>query len=275
MEEERSWYYLQHSRQLGPFTWNELQDLLGMNVISPATLVWRQGGGGWRTIDEVARRRVTEPAIRRPRSWMLIVGGIIFCAAMSFGAEFATQRGSEQQISNFFPLTATTDTDEALDGGADPLATSSVSAVTGEGNASQPSWLARSPTGTMNPAPPHLRRKGHFVQEYWRAISHSKVIGRYEYYLRRAPAGSFAQIAAARIEELRQVPPKRAGGRARKRPAAKQATPPAKPPKLASGNKPASDAADTRCWGRNMEACRQKCREGDHRACHKLRRLGG
>jgi hypothetical protein len=30
-----------------------------------------------------------------------------------------------------------------------------------------------------------------------------------------------------------------------------------------------------RCWSRTIEQCKERCREGDARACQKLRRLGG
>jgi len=280
MEAERSWYYLQHSRQLGPCTWNELQDLLAMNVISPATLVWRRGGA-WRSMEEVASRSVSKPAKRRQRSWILVVGAIIFCAAMSFEAELATRGNSGQQISDFFPLTTSADSAQALDHIVDPVITSSVNAIaTAETKAQAPSssMFEKSRPSVMNPSRLNPRQKSHLVQEYWRAISHSKVIGRYEYYLRRAPAGSFAQIAAARIEELRKEPPKRAA-RVRKRPAAKQIAAPAKAVKVADAKavteKLVSNPGEARCWTRNIEACRQKCRAGDHRSCQKLRRLGG
>jgi hypothetical protein len=211
----------------------------------------------------------------------LIVGAIIFCAAMSFEAELATRGGSSQPISDFFPLMTSTGSAEALDRPADPILTTSVSVIVASEAKSRAPSTAVIETGQARPIGPsrlNPRQRSHLVQEYWRAISHSKVIGRYEYYLRRAPAGSFAQIAAVRIEELRKDPPKEAG-RAKKRPVSKQIAASSKPVKLAdektASQKLAPGLADARCWARNMEACRQKCRAGDHRACQKVRRLGG
>jgi hypothetical protein len=279
MQAEHSWFYLQNSRQIGPCTWTELQDLLSINVISPATLVWRSKGGGWRTIEEVARGPRPAPPVPRQSSWMLVIGAVIFCAAMFVGADVSTRIGSEQTNIDFFPLSTSQSSDEPpillmTIGPVPSQPKTETSTILVEPSFSQaPSatpWTSRPRAIATSPSRP--TPNSHLVQEYWRAISHSKVIGRYEYYLRRAPTGSFARGAATRIEELKRQPRSNTTNRVKKPPPKKQTTSSSMPANLVETT---PDASAERCWSRNREACRQKCRAGDHRSCERLRRLGG
>src|SRR5688572_8917903 len=59
---ENEWYYLNRSRQVGPFSQSELHMLLAKEVISSSTLVRTDDGFGWRPLRELSN----EPA--RPES---------------------------------------------------------------------------------------------------------------------------------------------------------------------------------------------------------------
>src|SRR5688572_12357937 len=59
---ENEWYYLNRSRQVGPFSQSELHLLLAKEVMSSSTLVRTHDGSGWRPLRELSN----EPA--RPDS---------------------------------------------------------------------------------------------------------------------------------------------------------------------------------------------------------------
>jgi hypothetical protein len=170
--------------------------------------------------------------------------------------------------------------------------------------------------------------EGQFVQEFWRSFAYSKVVDRYIYYLHRYPSGAFADIATARINELREISPKKVnkpealisekkaiarssdtfrpkilaknGITARKASArSAEIRTPAKIVGAENAEKKVSVSlleirsaeksvretttpgkvlvkkSEGRCWSRHIEQCKDRCREGDARACQKLKRLGG
>ena len=65
-----------------------------------------------------------------------------------------------------------------------------------------------SSTSQADPATPAKvsLAEGQLVQEFWRSMASSAVVDRYEFYLRRYPFGVFADMATAKIKELRKVP---------------------------------------------------------------------
>jgi hypothetical protein len=185
--------------------------------------------------------------------------------------------------------------------------------------------VAASPASpaTRSTLPPERQ----LVQEFWRSFAYSTVADRYEYYLRNYPSGAFADIATARLNELRKIIPQEVTKleasatqqRAIVRSAAslrprtlikpnaikrKTATPSAETRtrtkvviagtaerkesvSLLAIRRPEKSVKETaipgkvlikktegRCWGRNIEQCKERCREGDARACQKLKRLG-
>jgi hypothetical protein len=115
---------------------------------------------------------------------------------------------------------------------------------------------------------------GGLVQEFWRSIITSSVMGRYDAYLRDYPTGIFAGLATARIKDLQNVavsvpieadnPENISSSKTVKRKTSTKPltvkTSPSRPP--------------GRCWSGNTDGCKERCRAGDVRACQKTRRLG-
>jgi hypothetical protein len=77
------WYYLNKSRQVGPFSLDELHFLLSKEVITSTTLVWSQGNDGWQALGRIPQ----QPKERKPSrqgNWKIVALGIaIFAAAIS------------------------------------------------------------------------------------------------------------------------------------------------------------------------------------------------
>jgi hypothetical protein len=88
--DEQLWYYLHKSRQVGPYSLDELHFLRAKEVISSATLVWSQDKDGWQALGKIPH----QPDERRPlrsRNWMIAALGIaIFAGATSIVAEVPT-----------------------------------------------------------------------------------------------------------------------------------------------------------------------------------------
>jgi len=53
------WYYVGHYGQLGPLTFEQVNELARDGVISPDTFVWKAGMGDWRQAQEVPDLRAT------------------------------------------------------------------------------------------------------------------------------------------------------------------------------------------------------------------------
>src|SRR5687767_509850 len=249
METRAAWYYLQESRQIGPYTRGELETLLERGVISAETLVWTKDRC-WEPIGGLPQ--VPEPRAReRGRTWMLLLAAALFCGGLSFQANSPSPSRAGNDAAMLISPEISYDKMQALEVAALPV----------------PMELVRAPVPSAG---------NQLVQEYWRAIAHSKVIGRYEYYLRRSPSGSFAADAAERIKELSSealpeqpgVKRKKAQTPIRSRPRPAKASPKPNAPVVAK-------KIDRRCWSRNIEECRDRCRNGERLACHKLVRLGG
>ena len=248
METRAAWYYLQESRQIGPCTRGELETLLERGVISAETLVWTKDRC-WEPIGGLPH--VPEPRAReRGRTWMLLLAAALFCGGLSFQANSPSPSRAGNDAAMLISPEISYDKMQALEVAALPV----------------PMEQVRAPVPSAG---------NQLVQEYWRAIAHSKVIGRYEYYLRRSPSGSFAEAAAARIQELRsEALPQQPKLKPKKTRVASQLARPKKaqaslaPPVLAKKN-------ERRCWSRDIAECRERCRNGEKMACQKLVRLGG
>jgi GYF domain 2 len=94
------------------------------------------------------------------------------------------------------------DMNAASGGGQEPRNNSSISSTGFVSNSVRPSL-----TSQASATPPALSpADGQLVQEFWRSITSSHVVDRYEFYLRRYPFGIFADMATAKIKELRKIP---------------------------------------------------------------------
>lgn len=290
MEAEQWWYYLSGSRQVGPYSRNELHLLLSKEVISPTTLVWTQDSGGWRALRDVSDEPVIE-SHKRPRHWIvaalvvtIFFGGITIVVTVPKGGESRNavaimtkekntqglleriHERSQVQITEIATLNFSRSNERVEDrSNSSPISAHFMFNPVG-------SLSAQAAPVTIAALSP----EGHLVQEFWRSIANSPVVDRYEFYLRRYPSGSFADIAAARIKELRKTSKQEMAGTARKK-ANTSSSKTRKPKKSAKTTavKISSRKMDGRCWSRNIEQCRKRCREGEARACQKLKRLGG
>jgi hypothetical protein len=248
METETAWYYLQDSRQIGPYTQAELEELLERGVISAETLVWTKHRS-WEPMG--GSTQVPEPPAREHgRSRTLLLAAALFCGGLSFQTNSPGPNSAGHEAAMFVSQEISYDKMQAPEGAS--LAV--------------PNEQVRTPA---------LSAGNQLVQEYWRAIAHSKVIGRYEYYLRRSPSGSFAEAAVARIKELSsEAPPQQPKVKPKKTKVASAVVRPAKA-QLNPTVPVVTKKNERRCWTRNIEECRERCRNGEKTACQKLVRLGG
>jgi hypothetical protein len=292
VEAEQLWYYLNRSRQVGPYSRSELHSLLAKEVILPTTLVWTQGSGGWRTLRELPDEPIVET--HKPRqNWIVVALGIsVFFSGISIVANVPTGTGSRNVFANG---STAVNTQGLLDNSRvrKQIQISEI-AIADFSTQNDPgvNWSTSSPSSTgfmFNVVRPSLPSQasvawpseGQLVQEFWRSMAYSDIIDRYEFYLRNYPSGTFADIAIARNKELRMpikqasvnkgegwIPKKRAGTNSSRTP---------KPKKSAriTAVKTSTPKTEGRCWSRNIEQCRERCREGEARACQSLKRLGG
>ncbi len=116
--------------------------------------------------------------------------------------------------------------------------------------------------------------------ELWRSISASDDDTLYESYLKRYPDGTFADIAKQRLKARQKkidqaatspgdavVPVKKPVGAAKKKTTTVQK-------KEAAPQRSTNVQSGTRCRDGNVARCRQRCAQGEKRACDKLKRLG-
>jgi uncharacterized protein DUF4339 len=250
-----TWYYLEDSRQVGPYTREELETLFERGAILADTLVWTKDRS-WAPMGGIAEASPEATPGKQRRAWILLITAALFCGGLSYQAEFPVPSSAKDNSALLVSPEVSNEVTENSDA------------------ASLPTQEEELPMEEELPRPASAGNQ--LVQEYWRAIAHSKVIGRYEYYLRRSPSGSFAAGAAERIKDLssealtekpKAKPRKKAETVAKDSSRLKKARP-----------DPASAAVakkiDGRCWSRNMEACRERCRSGEKLACQKLVRLG-
>jgi uncharacterized protein DUF4339 len=243
MDSSGTWYYLDDSRQIGPYTRDELEALLDRGAISTETLVWTKHRC-WAPMG--GTELLPQAAPKQRRTWIILLAATWFWGGLSYEAESPVLKVPSSAAMLVSPQ------------------------ISYEKN--QSLEVAALPPREQPPRYPSTG--GQFVQEYWRAISHSKVIGRYEYYLRRSPSGSFAAAAAERIKELSSETPEQPKVELKKektparqsRP--KKARPDPTPPEI-------TKKSEARCWSRSLDVCRERCRSGEKLACEKLMRLGG
>jgi GYF domain 2 len=293
--DEEWWYYLNRSRQVGPYSRSELRSLLAKDVISPTTLVWQQGNGGWRALRDVTDEPKIEPHKGR-QNWLVVaLGTSVFFGGITGVATVPTESESRnvfaiisREKNNQERLEVIQDTKQIQisqiaisDFGLNDLyenwgRSSPISA----GLVFNPT-RASLPSQTSPPARAAVSPGGEFVQEFWRSISSSHVVDRYEFYLRRYPSGAFADIATARIKDLRKASEqasanKREGGAAKKK-ASSSASKTIKPVKSVKTTavKASTPKAAGHCWNGNIMQCRERCRAGEARACREIRKLGG
>jgi hypothetical protein len=247
METRATWYYLEDSRQIGPYTRSELEALLERGEISADTLVWTKHRS-WAPLSEMAEAR---PAAARPkqrRALMLLLAAALFCGGLSYEADTPAPSGAGDDTA----LLVSPDKSPEM---AEPLTVASLP--------------------MQEEQPRSISAGNQLVQEYWRAIAHSKVIGRYEYYLRRSPSGSFAAGAAERVKELSsEALPETPKIKLKKEQAVAKVRPRTKKVRPQPAAATVAKKADGRCWSRKLDVCRERCRNGERLACQKLVRLG-
>lgn len=136
---------------------------------------------------------------------------------------------------------------------------------------------------STKPSPTSARTlavKGQLVQEFWRSMVSSSVIGRYDSYLRDYPSGTFAGIATARIKDLQNTAKEVSESLGKDKTSSNpENVGPAETIKRktsakALAVKPSPSKPRSRCWSGNIEGCRERCRQGEIRACQKVKRLG-
>ena len=91
----KTWFVLENSRSLGPFSQTELENLINRHELKNSALVWREGQARWRPLEEAKlhRQRVLLPPVpkrvkpRYPRYPIKIIAsftGIIFLGLVFF-----------------------------------------------------------------------------------------------------------------------------------------------------------------------------------------------
>jgi GYF domain 2 len=267
MDIEKSWYYLNRSRQIGPFSQSELRLLFAKEVISPNTLVWSPGSS-WCAVRDLPNEPVIE-AQKQRQNWAAVAIGICVFF-LGIGVVLEVPPTSESHIA-FAMTSKEQEPQRFLDKvGADHVPGKEAAVIHPDfaSLSYRTSLTARTRTSTDR----------QLVQEFWRSIAYSDVADRYHFYLRRYPSGPFAETASARIRALREITEgeviKSKIGIAKKKPSS-IASKVLKTKKLAKATavKTAIAKPAGRCGGRHVGQCRQRCRDGDARACQDLRKL--
>ena len=203
------WFYLNESRQVGPFTLAELRLLAEKDVISPTTLVWSRGRGSWISLCDVPRER--RQSIVRRFPWVAAALGIAGVAAASFimasrppdNPSSGVHKSQERLAMADDPLGAGSDPSPAIIGEKGSVH------VLNEPNAAPPVvTVTPVPPATIRPPIPlHVREPlsedAKRELEFWRGIAVSQNVRLYESYLRKYPSGTYVEPAAAKIKALR------------------------------------------------------------------------
>src|SRR5688500_7323965 len=205
---ENEWYYLNRSRQVGPFSQIELHMLLAKEVIFSSTLVRTHDGSGWRPLRELSN----EPARPdSPRSnWKFVA---LFITPFVVGVVATAPKDIEK---NKFLTTETakikTNGHELLEKGNDydrvPMIEACVQenyirSVTRGSSSDHPVSMFNA----VRPALPHkasLSPERQSELEFWRSIAHSGDTVLYRVYLRRYPTGPFPDTANSEIRPSKQ-----------------------------------------------------------------------
>jgi hypothetical protein len=266
MAEER-WYYLQDSRQIGPCSGSELHALLAKGVISPSTLVWTRDIGVWRALQDLSDQPVVRTSPSRLK-WIVLGCGIaisglaLVAGGLATGLFVGPNAGNEQALSKEIPQ-------------PNQNAPTFAANKFGETNdlretATNPPPMiytapASFPSQAFAPTRVALSREARLEVELWRSIAGSNNADLYEAYLHRYPAGTFADIATAKIEGSQKDT--KQDGSADSRTTSKSVTRKATAKALRTTPPPKTTG---RCWAGNIQECRERCRNGELRACHIL-----
>lgn len=297
MEAVQTWYYLNDSRQIGPYSLSELRSLLAKDVISPETLVWTPGSGGWRCLHEVPDKPVYDslrPAFHQGRSNTLALafGVSVFLCATTIVAN--APPGSMARI----------------DFAAIPKEQKASEILVTLPNTNQPSaelapvWIAAKAALPVNRRLPVSVRQDDSLKpgaacppsrttstrialspeekielQLWRSAAHFDSVKLYEFYVRQYPSGTFADLARAQIKEPQATakttkPPGVTGTGSQKQGIVVKSVKQQPTAETAAMKASASKEAD-RCTNRNSLRCRQRCPEKQGRTCQRSPRVGG
>jgi hypothetical protein len=257
---ENEWYYLNRSRQVGPFSQIELHMLLAKEVIFSSTLVRTHDGSGWRPLRELSN----EPARPdSPRSnWKFVA---LFITPFVVGIIATAPKDVEKK---YFLTTETIKTktngnellEKAKDYDREPMIEASV-----PGNYRKPrtsiSSLDRSMSifNAVRPALPHkvsLSPERQSELEFWRSIAHSSDTDLYRAYLRRYPTGPFHDTANS---EIRPSKPEASVVSPTRPTAAKRRNSGSTSRKVdAKRSKRKTAKTSGRCWTGNIASCKER-----------------
>ena len=203
------WYYLNESRQVGPFTLVELRLLAEKDVISPATLVWSRGRGSWTSLCDVPSE--PRPSFVRRFPWVAAAVGIVGVAAASFimasrppdDPSSGVHKSQERLATADDPFAAPSNPSPVIIGekGSVHVLNETIAAPAVVATAPVPPAIIRSPIPIHVREP--LSEDAKRELEFWRGIAVSQNVRLYESYLRRYPSGTYVEPAAAKIKALR------------------------------------------------------------------------
>jgi hypothetical protein len=284
--EGEDWYYLNRSRQVGPYSTGELRWLLAKDVIAPATLVWRQGNGGWRALQDVVDEPVAETH-RKRQNWLVsvLVVTVFFCgitivAKVPTGSELKNVVAVVPKSEHRQEVTGSIRGDNRIDitevAISDFTRPRSVEDSSSFINSGQPSLLPQGPATRTALSP-----EGQLELDFWRSIAYSDDADLYRSYVRRYPSGTFADIAAAKIKELARATKQASVNKSKAEAAQKKSSIVSsktinwKSSTKATAVKTSTPKTSGLCSNGNIERCRDRCRKGEARSCQRLKQLGG
>jgi uncharacterized protein DUF4339 len=267
--EGEDWYYLNRSRQVGPYSTGELRLLLAKDVIAPTTLVWRQGIGGWRALRDVAGEPVVETQQKR-RNWSVValVVTIFFCgitivAELPTGSELRNVVAAVPKSESRQEVTGTVRGDNRTN-----ITEVAMTEFSGPQLVENPSREFPIGAGLINSVPVSLLAKAPATRA---ALSPEGQLN----------PGTSADIATEKIKELGRAT-KQASVNKSKAEAAKKKTSIDSSKTInwknstkATAVKASTPKTSALCGNTNTERCRERCRKGEARSCRKLKKLGG
>lgn len=221
---EQSWYYLNRSRQVGPFTRAEIFSLLESKIIEPTTLVWTQGGGGWCEIRTVPseeapprRSRATFHCIVGLMALSIAAGGVALRSGDTLEGEFegiaAKHAEYLEALGKPVGLPEKTKDPARIMASADADLTSTLTPAaevetTGASEATSVVYLVPAPPSKIEVGKPTriaLTSQEQRELDQWKSISRSDDAVEFRSYLKAYPNGPYSVMASQKAADLEEA----------------------------------------------------------------------
>lgn len=198
-------YFLDRSRQDGPYSQLQLRFLFANGAISATTLVWQLRSGRGRAVKEIiAAERPEQRRLGLSATLAVMSVAIFVCAAAAAMLMLPKDSEPEESFAVIPAVKASQHVPKEIPR-RQPLRP-----------AAPPNFVSMPPPPPVAisvPKPSFFPARSELPHEFWRSMATVNVAERYRSYLLRFPSGQFAATAASRIMELETTAAAEADGR--------------------------------------------------------------